>query len=142
MVYTLRFFNAVCFIILTYLVPVLFTFYIQDVLKLKKNNSGNKSLSVFHLGTFSHLPSNSVENAKKADCSKPQKKKLFGGPTESYKIINFDVYHPEVLNTHINKQRCISQTQQSFILFIIVLGRHVSILIESASCTSNVQILT
>jgi len=28
--------NAVCFIILTYLVPVLLTFYIQYVLKLKK----------------------------------------------------------------------------------------------------------
>ena len=28
--------NAVCFIILTYLVPVILTFHIQDVLKLKK----------------------------------------------------------------------------------------------------------
>ena len=49
MVYTLRFFplqNAVCFIILTYLVPVLFTFDVQDVLKLKKNNSGAKRLII------------------------------------------------------------------------------------------------
>ena len=38
MVYTLLFSlqNAVCFIILTYLVLILFTFYIQGVLKLKK----------------------------------------------------------------------------------------------------------
>jgi len=39
MVYTLCFFplqNAVCFIILTYLVPVFFTFHIQCVPKFKK----------------------------------------------------------------------------------------------------------
>jgi len=46
MAYTLRFFplqNAICFIILTYLVPVLFEFYIQGVLKVK-NNFGAKRL--------------------------------------------------------------------------------------------------
>ena len=40
--------NAVCFIMLTCLVLVLFTFYIQDVLKLKKNNnSSGKMLRCF-----------------------------------------------------------------------------------------------
>ena len=45
--------NAVCFIILTYLVLVLFTFYIQDVLKLKKKYySGAKRIRTFSI----HFP--------------------------------------------------------------------------------------
>ena len=61
MVYTLVFSpqNAICFIILTCLVPVLFTLYIQGVLKLKKNNSGAKRLKTHsprstHTHTHTH----------------------------------------------------------------------------------------
>ena len=63
MVYTLRFFslqNAVCFIILTYFVPVLFIFYIQGVLKLKKNSSGAKRLKLMYHIAFEVLVNNLV----------------------------------------------------------------------------------
>ena len=41
--------NAVCFIILTYLVPILFTFYIQGVLKLISNTVHELPSPLVHL---------------------------------------------------------------------------------------------
>jgi len=40
------------------------------------------------------------------------------------------------------KYTLMCQTQQNFIMFIIVLGQHVSILTESSSGPSKIQILT
>jgi len=57
-------------------------------------------------------------------------------------IYLFNVCHPAVFNTYINIQRCVSHTQQNFIMFITVLGQHVSILTESSSGPSKIQILT
>ena len=57
--------------------------------------------------------------------------------TNLFLFYGFNVCHPEVFNTYINIQWCISQTQQNFIMFIIVLGQHVSIFIESSSGLSK-----
>ena len=45
--------NAVCFIILTYLVPVLFTFYIQGVPKLKNNSGAKRLICIYNIFTVS-----------------------------------------------------------------------------------------
>ena len=74
MVYTPRFFplqNAVCFIILTYLFPVLFTFYIQYVLKLKNIYSTNIGTEYFKHGIHSPFFSSSK-------CSLFHNSKAFG----------------------------------------------------------------
>jgi len=50
---------------------------------------------------------------------------------------SFNVCHPEVFNTYINIQWCVSHHKKNFTMFIIVLGQHVSILIESTSGPSK-----
>ena len=51
--------NAVCFTILTYLVPVLFTFYIQGVLKLKKKSGARRLRKELHLQCGRPIPQTS-----------------------------------------------------------------------------------
>ena len=57
-------------------------------------------------------------------------------------ILQFNILSNNTKEMYINIKWCVSQTQQIFIMFIIVLGQHVSILIESSSGPSRIQILT
>ena len=62
--------NAVCFINLTYVVPVLFTFYIQGVLKLKNNSGAKRLTSIYcmHKASF-YVPTFFVYQLQPSSCS-------------------------------------------------------------------------
>jgi hypothetical protein len=76
--------TVVCFIILTYLVPALFTFYVQGVLKLKKNNSGAKRLMRNSLYVFENWQKIVTEKI----CRTIYNKKMFNWRTKSIRIIS------------------------------------------------------
>jgi len=56
---------------------------------------------------------------------------------------NFKVCHPEVFNTiQIYNEVSVKHKKKNFIMFIILLEQHVSILIESSSGPSKKQVLS
>ena len=69
--------NAVCFLILTYLVPVLFTFYIQCVLKLKQYFR-RQTFNVRKCATFISRQLNNAEGWEIGEIHIGQKQKQVG----------------------------------------------------------------
>ena len=68
-------------------------------------------------------------------CTILTKTETHGQSSVSHSFVKF--YKNRLFILYISIQWCISQTQQNFIMFIIVLGQHVSILIESSSGPSK-----
>ena len=116
MVYTLLFFplqNGVCFIILAYLVPVLFTFYKQDVLKIKKNNSGAKRLiDVAISGDRNVIKKEAEKNLKYKDLT-PEIQRMWNVKTKVIPVIigatgtisSFRKYVSNIPGKHEAKER-------------------------------------
>ena len=98
--------NAVCFIILNSLVPVLFKFYIQDVMKLKKNSSGVKGLSCVVNSTYPaqisrtlhhHTPSSEYDNKQRV----PAHRTVRHHTKRDYPTVFPSIFHLQNFNTFI-----------------------------------------
>ena len=93
--------NAVCFIMLTSLVPVLFTLYIQDVLKLKKNNSGAKGLI-----SISYLEQQLIPKKVGCFCDRPRFVPSTLG--EDIKWVQTRRQKPEYINISLPHAECLT----------------------------------
>jgi len=91
--------NVVYFIILTYLVPVLFKFYIQGVLKLKKNYSDPKTLKFLYYVVLSLLYSLVLRCCFRTDC------------TQTERLKDFESYLPQIRVT--NCYTCLQHSNQT-----------------------------
>ena len=99
--------NAVCFIILTYLVPVLFIFYMQVVLKFKKNHSGAKRLRIglMILCTVWQISNSKFRFTAMFASSNSQRKTFRTWPISTFTTLYFhiDVHYRPFLHKYLHK---------------------------------------